>query len=641
MVIKVALIKETQYLNLYMIKLIAIRILSIMLLAFLLPGCGGKFNGYHSTNALQEAERLLRYAGTGNTEIEINQRLQAAEQFIAANQLEQAEQLLAQENKHKLNVDNSAYQHILLAQIALAKRDLAIAQEALNNVWTPSKLPESLQIKFYSTRADIYHRSGRVLEAVQERINLARHLTTTEALTANNNTIWEMLSQLTPNTLRLLQNHSKDELNGWVAFANITKQYDSSSEQMFKYLASWKQNFPNHPAISFMPSTSLQGITTIEPWPLIEQGIAETEYGVAQRNLTQPHKIALLLPLQGPHARSAQAVRDGFLAAYYAQKDLINKPKIQIYDTTLSNLQDAYQKAIAANSDFIVGPLIKEEVEAISNSSSPSIPVLALNVVAEKHNAGNIYQFGLSPEMEAQAVAEKAWHDGHKNALIISPKSVWGKRMQQAFAEHWQSLGGTVLATEEIQSQSNLNKEIQHLLAIDNSEARATQLKSLGIKFNFEPRRRQDPDMIFIATNAALARQVKPLLNFYFASRVPTYASSSIFNGKAQPTLDQDLNGIQFCDMPWILDAAIKSKDTYKAVAAIWPNEFDQYARLYALGLDAYKLALQLNQMAALNNLGISGMTGMLTLDKHNTIQRKLMWASFKKGLPYINGEPT
>ena len=117
--------------------------------------------------------------------------------------------------------------------------------------------------------------------------------------------------------------------------------------------------------------------------------------------------------------------------------------------------------------------------------------------------------------------------------------------------------------------------------------------------------------MVFIATNAALARQVKPLLNFYYASNVAAYASSSIYSGKAQPALDQDLNGIQFCDMPWLLDNSTEARNTYKSVASLWAQDFDQYARLYALGLDAYKIALQMEQMNLLPELGIPGMTGM------------------------------
>jgi len=633
-----------------MIKLIDARVVTISMLVCFLGGCGGSpsnsvSGNYKSaqTNALQQAELFLREANkTKDQQQALSYKLQATEKLIVAERIEQAEQLFNTEIKGKLSNDNAAYKHIVSAQLSLAKRDPNTAKQSLSAIWTPLRLPENLQIKFYNTRSEAYRRSGNLLESVQERIYLGRHLKSEEERKTNNNLIWETLSQLTPNTLRSLQrDDSSDELNGWICFANITKQYDSSPATKLKSLANWQQKFPKHPAISFMPQDLSSNKQSNE-------GIGEltdTEFETKPRSIVnrisinKPKKIAILLPLQGQHAHSAQAVRDGFLAAFYAHANSADKPKIQIYDTSAqSNVQSVYKHAVDEGADFIVGPLIKEEVESISQFYNSRVPILALNTINNGRQDG-LFQFSLSPEMEARAIAEKAWQDGHRNALIISPKSAWGKRMQTTFRENWIAMGGKIIGVQEIQSQSNLNKEIQQLLSIDASEARANKLKKLGLKFAFEPRRRQDPNMIFIATNAALARQVKPLLNFYYAANLAAYSGSSIYNGKPLPNLDQDLNGIQFCDMPWILDKSISSKATYKAVADSWPREFEQYSRLYALGLDAYKIALQIDQLSVLPDLGVSGMTGMLTVDSQHRVQRKLMWASFKRGVPHINGE--
>ena len=627
-------------------KLIDPRKVFISMLVCLLGACTSSTNrnlggNYAPTQAdsIAQAERLMRMSENDEGHNKTYYQLQAIEKFIAADRIEHAEQLLNHEVNRKLEPENAAYKQILLAQISLSKRDLNAAQQNLSAIWTPFKLPENLQIKFFSTRSEIYRRSGSILDAVQERIYLAKHLKSSEEQKANNNAIWEMLSQLTPNTLNLLyKSHAKDELNAWIAFASITKQYDSSPDQMLKALNAWRENFPNHPAVSFMPQRTMQGMQpgiqsiAVNPEP-------STHSYHATVALAKPKKIALILPLHGTHSQSAQAVRDGFLAAFYAYKDSPDKPKIQIYDTTTQeSLEKVYQQTVNDGADFIVGPLIKEEVESLNSNAKASVPMLALNITPRQKAPDNVFQFGLSPEMEAISVADKAWSDGHRNALIIAPKSTWGKRMQTSFQEHWEALGGTVLGVEHVNSQTNLNQGIQHLLAIDTSEDRAKHLKELGLKFNFDARRRQDPDMIFIATNAALARQVKPLLNFYYAAKLPAYASSSIFSGKPQPNIDQDLNGIQFCDMPWILDEAIKSKNTYKAVSELWPREFEQYSRLYALGLDAFKIAVQIDQLTMLPDLGVSGMTGMLTMDQQHKIQRRLMWASFKKGLPAVEG---
>lgn len=597
-----------------------------------LSGCSQYGNMSHNSTknqkaSLQEAEKLMQLSSQSSDQQAATYKLQAIGYLLAADSVENAEKALNEDFKSsKLDAYNTAFKQILLAQLNLAKQNLDAAKQYLHQIAAPNNLPRDLLVKFYAARAEVYRRNGNLLYSVQDRISLASHLQTTTEQKANNEIIWDTLSQLTPNNLKSLQsNDSNKDLNGWISFTSITKQYDASSEQLLRALTVWQRQYPGHPAISFVPYASGQ------------QG----DKNFDRKSFNKPKKIALLLPLQGTHAKSAQAVRDGFLAAFYAHKDTSYKPTIQVYDSTQNDLSALYRQAVNDGADFIVGPLTKEEVDLINNNIRPQIPMLTLNNSNSNDTNSNIFQFSLSPEMEAQAVARKAWRDGHRNAIVIIPKSAWGKRMLHAFQSTWKNLGGRIIDVEEIQSQSNLTAGLKRLLGVDESEMRAQQLKQSGIKFHFDPRRRQDIDMVFIATNAALARQVKPLLNFYFAANLPAYASSSIFSGKSQPSLDQDLNGVQFCDMPWILDAAIGSRSTYKAVSESWPEDFDQYARLYALGLDAYKISTQIDQLTMLPDLGISGMTGMLTLDNQQYVQRKLIWASFKKGIPFVSGEQT
>ena len=129
-----------------------------------------------------------------------------------------------------------------------------------------------------------------------------------------------------------------------------------------------------------------------------------------------------------------------------------------------------------------------------------------------------------------------------------------------------------------------------------------------------------------------MARQIKPLLNFYYAGNLPVYATSSIYSGFIASRSNQDLNDIVFCDMPWILDKAIKSKKIHKTIVEKWPKKYKQNPRLFALGVDAYKISQQLDQLINFSEIGLSGMTGILKLDDKQQIHRQLMWAKFKNG---------
>ncbi len=61
--------------------------------------------------------------------------------------------------------------------------------------------------------------------------------------------------------------------------------------------------------------------------------------------------------------------------------------------------------------------------------------------------------------------------------------------------------------------------------------------------------------LIFMLATPRQARLINPQLSFYRASRLPVYATSQVYTGYPDSSLDTDLNNVAFCDMPWILDS--------------------------------------------------------------------------------------
>ena len=60
------------------------------------------------------------------------------------------------------------------------------------------------------------------------------------------------------------------------------------------------------------------------------------------------------------------------------------------------------------------------------------------------------------------------------------------------------------------------------------------------------------------------------------------------------------------------------------------------FGRLYAFGADAYDLVKQLGRLRAQHYAEFQGMTGTLSLNENNRIDRRLTWAKFIKGTPRI-----
>lgn len=366
------------------------------------------------------------------------------------------------------------------------------------------------------------------------------------------------------------------------------------------------------------------------------ENLTPSTQGYAQSH--QPRQIALLLPLSGQHADSAKAIREGFLASYYESGAQGPKPVVKVYDTTKENdIHRIYDLALNEGADFVVGPLSKEDVLRLSQLPSHALktPVLALNHHPAIQSApSNFTQFTLAPEAEAEQIADKAWQSGYRNASIIVPENAWGKRIANAFAQRWQAQGGRVIHTIYANPSQDQSAAVRNLLGIDQSQKRANQIKSLlSEKVEFQPRRRQDLDLIVMAAPPDQARQLKPLFDFYYAEDVPVYATSSIYSGHPNAKRDRDMNGVIFCDMPWLVDQGqgAQMKRLLKDNAS---GQSDQYHRLFAMGADAYQLATRLSTLQSNPNANFLGATGLLSLGPNNQVQRKLTFAKIADGVP-------
>jgi outer membrane PBP1 activator LpoA protein len=342
---------------------------------------------------------------------------------------------------------------------------------------------------------------------------------------------------------------------------------------------------------------------------------------VAQYPNATPHHIVLLLPFSGHQANAGQAIREGFLAAYYQQKPA--NLSITMVDTNeSSSIETAYQKAVQQGADFIVGPLDKKDVAIIDNMSHLAVPTLALNYTspsASKQNA--VYEFGLSPTDEAKQVAEKAWQSGYHSALMITPTGDWGQGIAHAFQERFEALGGRVVDSMSFSDTKQLAPKIRQLLQVKPDTLASKKSNKLSNK----QQRRQDANVIFLAAPPAIARQINPLLKFYYAGGLPVYSTSLVYSGKPSPTADHDLNGIIFPDMPLVLNPSTQAAPPLPQKSAA------ENARLFALGVDAYRLATRFD---ALYSGQLNGVTGNLFVDSQRRVTRQLQWAQFRDGQP-------
>ncbi|MEX6502353.1 penicillin-binding protein activator [Pseudomonas zhanjiangensis] len=590
-----------------------LRPLSALCLAGLLVACAGSptSSGLGELPRTPQAsiQQLLQQAGDSQSEQANLLRLSAANLAYEQKKFARAASILDLVALDDLKPAAQVYARTLTAELALA-RDMPKA--ALKALAHPSlahlaELPVEQQVRSQLARATALQKDGQPLAAARERIFIAP-LLHDQAAQSNHEAIWTLVSSL---PAEQLQATGDSDLSGWLALARAAKSSGTLRQQQAA-IDDWRATHPAHPAAAQLPQ-ALSQLQELSSQPLTE--------------------IALLLPQDGPLASVARALRDGFLAAHYqAQQAGQNPPNIQLYDSSnLRSLDQFYQQAQAAGVQLVVGPLEKPLVTQLGTREQLPITTLALNYSeAGQEGPAQLFQFGLAAEDEAREAARRAWADGMRRAVALVPNGDWGDRVLAAFRQSWEQSGGSLIAAEHVDQPVELAQQIADLFQLRQSEARAKRLQNtLGVALAAQPTRRQDVDFIFLAATPQQAQQIKPTLAFQYAGDVPVYATSHLYTGNHSEAQYLDLNGIRFCETPWLLDV---NDPLRQEVTRQWPQAGGSLGRLYAMGVDAYRLAPRLDQLKMLPDSRIEGLSGSLSLNPAQRVERQLPWAEFRDG---------
>ena len=504
---------------------------------------------------------------------------------------------------------------LLYGRWAVDQQQLVLAESLLESPRIAQLLDQSdinMTKALHSLRAEFFDSSNKTPNAIQERIMLSSLLMDPEPFAENNTQIWSLLRQLSPSQVQQLNQSGNKQLRGWLALSEIADAQDLDLEEQIDLLDQWLQQWSNHPAAKTLP----------------------TEMKLLRASLQQrPTHITLLLPMSGPLAKAGETLTQGFFAAYYqALQQAKPTPTVQVVDSHQGDdFLQLYQQVAASGTDLIIGPLDKQKVQLLSQQGALPIPTLCLNYseASSALETINLYQFGLNPEDEAKQAATLALQNRFSAALVIAPDNSWGKRVATAFDKTWQQDDATTLGHALFNAKKeDYSQVIQKSLGITDSKLRLKKIRQLlDEPAEFEPRRRKDLDVIFLAAKPEQARQIKPLLAFHYAGQVPVYAISSIYSGEENPEKDTDLNGVYFNAMPWLLQNSPLKNTINQNIEAK-----SNLQGLYAMGADAWRLHARLPLLAGSENSKIQGNTGILRLDEANRVYRQQQWAMIRKG---------
>ena len=307
--------------------------------------------------------------------------------------------------------------------------------------------------------------------------------------------------------------------------------------------------------------------------------------------ITDTTRIALLLPLNSATlAAAADAVRAGFMAAYERDRagfviDLV--PSGDTVDTTIQAYRDA-----AARNDMVVGPLLRPAVAAVAAGTAGAVvkPTLALNHPGDGTPLPpNMLTIGLSIEDEARQVA--AWAHADYPAgrpLVLTGTAAWQRRLAGAFHDRWNAFGNSAYQFE-----------------LNGVDGRIDDASLLSLKTRMEI---DAPDFLFAALDAEQLRQVRAALG----TSLPAYGTASVNPGLGAGASIAELDGVRMLDLPWQVQADHPAAMAYprRAQQSRAAPDMD---RLYALGIDAYRVAREMALHPG-QPVALDGVTGQLRI---------------------------
>lgn len=589
-----------------------------------LSSCGTTGFGGLSGSGENRAERLARdgrhddaagaYIGLATDAVGVERdrlTLLAVEQWLDAGDVNRAQSGLASIQKPTSgsllaiwNTNNAA--------LSLYRGD---ADTALLLLEPMSRRSLSLRdrLRVEALRADSWIQKQDPARAVELMKQRETWLSGSREIERNRNRLWQGLLFSNPQVLREAAQVATDEqTRGWLTLGSLATTTGQQGVGWSNGFIRWREANPGHPA-------------------LVVIGEAEV---FDQEFLNYPRQIALLLPLSGRSAAAGKAIQNGFLGAYFATASALDdRQAVRIYDVNSEGgASAAYQNAVADGAEFVVGPLLKKNVTELANDILVPVPVLTLNYLPNDTLAPpGLYQFALAPEDEAASAAIRALGDGYTRAVALVPNNDWGRRVLRSFATEFEGLGGTLLDYRSYApDKQDFSSEIEILMGLSGSVQRYQRLRAnIGTSLQFDPRRRQDAEFIFLAAAAGPGRLLKSQLKFHYSGDLPTYSTSSVnsLDGRS----NSDLNGIMFADTPWLIDPQPWIRYLPQAYSEYWPEE-RRLGRLHAMGYDAYNLIASLYANRIGEMIELDGATGELFLDQQGRVHRRLAWAQFQRG---------
>ncbi|MBN6363807.1 penicillin-binding protein activator [Providencia rettgeri] len=496
------------------------------------------------------------------------------------------------------------------------------------------------------------------MEAIRAYISQEPLLKTAAERQANIDGLWQMLTQLTPEQIHGI-GADENILQGWVDLLDIYQNNRDDTDALLAGYNDWKMRYSNNPGVMTTPT-------------LLQQAMIP--------QVGKNPKIALFLPMSGQGQVFGQAIMQGFMDA---QKGLpqgpatqtaitpppssgndvldqiyeqvaattgnaptssdsdvvtstlridaapVNTQSVKVFDTTNKQMPELIEQAKNEGFNLIVGPLLKSDVQVITQMGAP-VSVLALNELDanQLQPRPNLCYFSLSPEDEAQNAAAYMKAEGKQMPLVLVPANAFGDRIAKAFAQGWQEKGGGTVLMQTFGSAPSLKESINRGAGIRMTGTPVnTGIQSIDSQYVDSA---GAIDGVYIVATRDELTLIKPMIEMAISSRSrpSLYASSRSNQAGSGADYRFEMDGVKFSEIPLLAGA---NNNLRKQAQQKLNNDYSLF-RLYAMGIDAWSLANNYDKLQQSGQFRINGASGTLSTTPNCVVFRELPWLQFKQG---------
>ena len=471
-----------------------------------------------------------------------------------------------------------------------------------------------------------WHAKAAIYEALFDARNAVKAHVTSQDYDINY--VWRLAQKIPDEQLQLIGN---SEIDGFIRLTKILREHALNQYELASQLTQFQYQFPNHPLVRHLPSEII--------------GLLQIRNNTAQR-------VAVLLPLTGRLAAQAQQIKQGVVAAYLAsqsQQQGYEQMIESLYFVDTNTQTDEALIAAISDADLIIGPLLKPKLELILPHIKPNQQLLGLNRLDTDSlvpqldttasteflaNTGlsNHTFFALSPEDEAEQIAEFMFTQQYQQPILIHAPDRTATRMAEAFTARWQALTQhTSTITLSFSDNKSMRKAIGDALGVQQSRDRLSILERyLGQEMFSVTRNRKDIDAFVVFANAKQTELINPMIEASistFSDEIqPVFASSRSYNHKLNKNSLRDLQNVIFIDMPWLLDDTLNI-ELLAQYETVFSEASTAQKRLFAFGYDALNLIGKIQPLQKVQGLLLPGLTGSLAINDKNQVTRTLQRA--------------